>query len=168
MADKLNNDPDLCAKLIPNWELGCRRITPGSGYLESFLRPNVHLIQSSIKEVTEDSVVTEDGQSTKLDVCKYPARREHPLPALDIQHLTPSTQHPAPTVQYPSSSVQHLSPSCYLLSAHTSTTQHPAPSTHPAPTRLLLPVLQANQSQSSNLRHRLRRIPLPTLPRHRP
>ncbi|KIV82362.1 hypothetical protein PV11_04481 [Exophiala sideris] len=68
MADKLGNDPELCEKLIPNWELGCRRITPGSGYLESFLRPNVHLIQSSIKEVTEDSVVTDDGETTQVDV----------------------------------------------------------------------------------------------------
>ncbi|KAK4942614.1 hypothetical protein LTR10_017743 [Elasticomyces elasticus] len=68
MADKLGNDPELCAKLIPSWELGCRRITPGSGYLESFLRSNVHLIQSSIKEITEDSVVTDDGKTTQLDV----------------------------------------------------------------------------------------------------
>jgi len=71
MADKLNNDPVLCEKLIPKWELGCRRVTPGAGYLEAFLRPNVHLTQSLITKVTKDSIVTEDGQEHQVDVSKY-------------------------------------------------------------------------------------------------
>ncbi|RFU26289.1 hypothetical protein B7463_g10049, partial [Scytalidium lignicola] len=68
MAEKLNHDPVLCEKLIPKWELGCRRVTPGSGYLESFLLHNVHLTQSSIKEITENSIKTEDGQEIEVDV----------------------------------------------------------------------------------------------------
>lgn len=68
MAEKLNHDPRLCEMLIPKWSLGCRRITPGEGYLESFLLPNVHLTQSSIKEITERSVKTEDGKEYEVDV----------------------------------------------------------------------------------------------------
>lgn len=68
MADKLNHDPILCEKLIPNWELGCRRITPGAGYLESFLLPNVHLTPSQIAEITTDAVKTEDGQTYPIDL----------------------------------------------------------------------------------------------------
>ncbi|CAG8063401.1 unnamed protein product [Penicillium nalgiovense] len=68
MAEKLQHDPELCAKLIPNWEVGCRRITPGAGYLESFLQPNVQLKQSSIAEITEDSVITTDGVKYPVDV----------------------------------------------------------------------------------------------------
>ncbi|EME89783.1 uncharacterized protein MYCFIDRAFT_78439 [Pseudocercospora fijiensis CIRAD86] len=49
MAEKLNHDPVLCEKLIPKYELGCRRITPGSGYLEAFTQSNVHLTNSEIK-----------------------------------------------------------------------------------------------------------------------
>lgn len=71
MAEKLQHDPELCAKLIPNWEVGCRRITPGAGYLESFLQPNVQLKQSSIAEITEDSVITTDGVKYPVDVGKY-------------------------------------------------------------------------------------------------
>lgn len=71
MADKLNNDAVLCEKLIPKWELGCRRVTPGAGYLEAFLRSNVHLTQSLITKVTRDSIVTEDGQEHQVDVSKY-------------------------------------------------------------------------------------------------
>ena len=54
--------------LIPEWPLGCRRITPGEGYLESFLRDNVHLTQSPIKQITAKSILTEDGIEQEVDV----------------------------------------------------------------------------------------------------
>ena len=63
MAGKLNHDPDLCRMLIPTWEMGCRRITPGPGYLESFLLPNCHLTDSGITRVSETAVHTADGQA---------------------------------------------------------------------------------------------------------
>jgi cation diffusion facilitator CzcD-associated flavoprotein CzcO len=68
MAEKLNHDPVLCEKLIPKWELGCRRITPGPGYLESFLRPNCHLTDSPITHVSENAVHTADGRAYECDV----------------------------------------------------------------------------------------------------
>lgn len=68
MADKLNHDPELCDKLIPKWELGCRRITPGPGYLESFLRPNCHLTNSAITHISEHAVHTADGKAYECDV----------------------------------------------------------------------------------------------------
>jgi cation diffusion facilitator CzcD-associated flavoprotein CzcO len=68
MAEKLNHDLDLCTKLIPTWGLGCRRITPAEGYLESFSKPNVQLVFGSVTQATEDSVMTADGQSFKVDV----------------------------------------------------------------------------------------------------
>ena len=68
MAEKLNHDPDLCAKLIPQWGLGCRRITPGEGYLESFLLPNVHLTLSPITKISENAVHTSDGKIHEVDV----------------------------------------------------------------------------------------------------
>lgn len=68
MSNKLNNVPELCKKLIPNWELGCRRVTPGEGYLESFLRPNVHLTQSPISHITDGAVHTVDGHTVEVDV----------------------------------------------------------------------------------------------------
>jgi len=70
MAEKLKHDPELCEKLIPKWELGCRRITPGEGYLESFLRDNVHLTQSPITQVTERGIHTNDGKFYEFDVGK--------------------------------------------------------------------------------------------------
>lgn len=68
MAAKLNHDPELCEMLIPKWELGCRRVTPGQGYLEAFLRPNVDLTQSSIQKITKNSIITVDGKEQEFDV----------------------------------------------------------------------------------------------------
>lgn len=70
MMSKLQNDPRLCEVLIPKWELGCRRITPGEGYLESFLRDDVELTQSPITRIDADSIVTTDGKTYKVDVGK--------------------------------------------------------------------------------------------------
>ncbi|KAI1623483.1 hypothetical protein EDD37DRAFT_425844 [Exophiala viscosa] len=68
MAEKLNHDPVLCEQLIPKWELGCRRVTPGPGYLESFTQPNCSLTTSPITKVTEKGVLTADGQEFECDV----------------------------------------------------------------------------------------------------
>ena len=68
MAAKLNHDPVLCEKLIPKWEVGCRRVTPGDGYVESFVRPNVHLTNSAITHVSETGIHTDDGTFHELDV----------------------------------------------------------------------------------------------------
>ncbi|GAD93961.1 hypothetical protein AN0025.2 [Paecilomyces variotii No. 5] len=68
MAEKLDHDPELCAKLIPEWNLGCRRITPGEGYLESFKKSNVQVVTSEAARITEDSVISADGREFKVDV----------------------------------------------------------------------------------------------------
>jgi cation diffusion facilitator CzcD-associated flavoprotein CzcO len=67
MREKLNYDPALCDKLIPKWILGCRRLTPGDGYLESFLLPNVSLTNSPITKITPTGLETEE-ESFDLDV----------------------------------------------------------------------------------------------------
>lgn len=71
MAEKLNHDKRLCDMLIPKWELGCRRVTPGPGYLESFLRPNCHLTNSPITKVSETGIHTADGEFFECDVGKW-------------------------------------------------------------------------------------------------
>lgn len=68
MSSKLNHDPWLCERLIPKWELGCRRVTPGDGYLEAFTQDNVHLTNSEITHVSAEGIHTEDGTLHELDV----------------------------------------------------------------------------------------------------
>lgn len=71
MAEKLNHDPVLCEQLIPKWEIGCRRVTPGPGYLESFSKPNCSLTSSPITRITEKGILTADGEEYECDVRKY-------------------------------------------------------------------------------------------------
>jgi cation diffusion facilitator CzcD-associated flavoprotein CzcO len=68
MAEKLSHDPELCEKLIPKWELGCRRVTPGPGYLEAFTKSNCTLTNSPITAVTDTGVKTQDDEHFDCDV----------------------------------------------------------------------------------------------------
>lgn len=70
MAEKLGHDPELCKMLIPDWEVGCRRVTPGPNYLEAFRKPNCHLTNSAITKITENAVHTADGKIHEVDVGK--------------------------------------------------------------------------------------------------
>lgn len=54
--------------IIPKWSPGCRRISPGDGYLEALARENVQPVFSNIQRVTREGIITEDGQLHKLDV----------------------------------------------------------------------------------------------------
>lgn len=68
MAARLGNEPDLTAKLTPTWALGCRRPTPGPGFLESLRQKNVTVLTDSVVRLTEDGVVDASGNEHKVDV----------------------------------------------------------------------------------------------------
>jgi cation diffusion facilitator CzcD-associated flavoprotein CzcO len=59
----------LKAHIIPKWSPGCRRISPGDGYLEALVQPNVECVYGEIERVTPKAVVSkEDVQVHNLDV----------------------------------------------------------------------------------------------------
>lgn len=59
MKERLNHEHELIEKLIPKWEVGCRRLSPGEGYLESFSKPNSTPEFSPIVKITETGIQTE-------------------------------------------------------------------------------------------------------------
>ncbi|KAK4941427.1 hypothetical protein LTR10_018696 [Elasticomyces elasticus] len=67
MKQKLN-DKFLEEKLIPDWSLGCRRLTPGVNYLETLTKPNVSVVYGEIKEITEKGCLCDDGNEYAVDV----------------------------------------------------------------------------------------------------
>lgn len=67
MKDKLQND-ELARDLIPEWAVGCRRLTPGVGYLEALGKDNVEVVYGEIDRVTENGCVCDNGKEYKLDV----------------------------------------------------------------------------------------------------
>ncbi|KAJ3543305.1 hypothetical protein NM208_g3643 [Fusarium decemcellulare] len=60
--------PQLQEKLIPSWELGCRRLTPSLPYLKAVQEPNVDVIRTGIRKITETGIETEDGKLHKADI----------------------------------------------------------------------------------------------------
>ncbi|EXK27312.1 hypothetical protein FOMG_16130 [Fusarium oxysporum f. sp. melonis 26406] len=56
MEDALNHDPDLCARLIPTFQVGCRRLNPGENYLEALQQESVTLQDEPIQEIFEGGI----------------------------------------------------------------------------------------------------------------
>jgi cation diffusion facilitator CzcD-associated flavoprotein CzcO len=67
MSERLNNK-ELEKHLIPNFALGCRRMTPGSRYLECLSEANVQPVHTGVARLTENSVVDENGNEHMVDV----------------------------------------------------------------------------------------------------
>ena len=59
---------ELKRHMIPSWAPGCRRVTPGDGYLEALVQNNVEPVFSGIEKVLPDGIVTADGNVHKLDI----------------------------------------------------------------------------------------------------
>lgn len=67
MNQSLAKRPDLASFLIPNFGVGCRRITPGVGYLEALCESNVEAITKDITNITETGIVAADGTERPVD-----------------------------------------------------------------------------------------------------
>lgn len=61
MGEKLGGNKELLERLIPTFPPLCRRITPGTGYLEALVEPNVQTVFSGVTEVTESGCKCADG-----------------------------------------------------------------------------------------------------------
>jgi cation diffusion facilitator CzcD-associated flavoprotein CzcO len=60
-------DPELQAKVWPDYTFGCKRVLFSSHYLPALARPNVELVTEAITEVTETGLVTADGTQREFD-----------------------------------------------------------------------------------------------------
>lgn len=67
MTALLGGDKELCAKLIPTYPLGCRRITPAPGYLQSLVQPNVSVITEGMKRIVTEGIELDSGEVLKVD-----------------------------------------------------------------------------------------------------
>lgn len=60
-------DPELRAKLIPDYPVGCKRILISDNYLEALGRDNVEVVDDPITAVDTGAVITEDGTRREVD-----------------------------------------------------------------------------------------------------
>ena len=60
-------DPELRAKLTPDYAPGCKRILVSNDYLPSLGRENVEVLTDGIKEIREHSVIDSNGVEREVD-----------------------------------------------------------------------------------------------------
>lgn len=67
MSKRLAAKPELFNTIVPTFSPGCRRLTPGVGFLESLTKDNVEVVNGKIASVTETGVVLASGRHVELD-----------------------------------------------------------------------------------------------------
>lgn len=82
MRERLASKPEIADFLIPSFAVGCRRTTPGPGYLEALIEPNVEFVTDPISEVNSQGVLLDSGRQIALDclVCATGFNASSPPP----------------------------------------------------------------------------------------
>jgi cation diffusion facilitator CzcD-associated flavoprotein CzcO len=61
-------DPDLRARVTPDWRIGCKRILISNDWYPMLAREHVGLVTAPIAEIRENAIVTSDGTVREADV----------------------------------------------------------------------------------------------------
>ena len=69
--EKCIKDDTLRQHMMPDYELGCRRVIPTNAYLPALSRENVDVDISGIECITPRGIKTNDGKEIPLDVIVY-------------------------------------------------------------------------------------------------
>ncbi|XP_065651944.1 baeyer-Villiger monooxygenase isoform X3 [Hydra vulgaris] len=69
IQDQLQNE-SLKKKMVPSYDIGCKRITPSNNFLQTFNKKNVHLVTEPIISLTEDGIKTDENEY-KIDILIY-------------------------------------------------------------------------------------------------
>ena len=65
---RLAKKPELAASFLPDFGIGCRRLTPGPGFLEALVEDNVNFITTGIDSIDEKGLLLVDGSRVDVDV----------------------------------------------------------------------------------------------------
>lgn len=69
MEEKLQNRQDLIDAIIPTtFPVGCRRPTPGTGFLEALVDPKTKLLTGAIASVDKTGINRANGEHIDVDV----------------------------------------------------------------------------------------------------
>ncbi|MFV0245255.1 MAG: flavin-containing monooxygenase [Qingshengfaniella sp.] len=71
MLEDLVPDPELRAKLTPNFKLGCKRSLFSNEWYTCLQAPNAHVVTEAISSIVPEGVQTADGTLHKLDKIVY-------------------------------------------------------------------------------------------------
>lgn len=65
------SDPVLREKLTPHYRMGCKRILMSNTYYPALAQPNVELVTSGVREITERGIVAGDGVERPVDAIVF-------------------------------------------------------------------------------------------------
>lgn len=82
MRERLKKKPEIFDWIKPDFAPGCRRLTPGPGFLEALVEDNVDFIRDRITRIEPKGVVTADGKLHEIDVLVCATGRCANLPDL--------------------------------------------------------------------------------------
>jgi len=61
------SDPELRAKLTPDFEVGCKRVLVSNDWYRALAQPNVDVVSAGVREVRGNVVVGSDGSECEVD-----------------------------------------------------------------------------------------------------
>jgi cation diffusion facilitator CzcD-associated flavoprotein CzcO len=64
---KAIKDPELQARVTPNWQIGCKRILISNDWYPMLAREHVELVTDGIAEIRPNGIVTQDGTFREVD-----------------------------------------------------------------------------------------------------
>jgi cation diffusion facilitator CzcD-associated flavoprotein CzcO len=64
-------DPELRARCVPDYVLGCKRVAFSNDWYPALARPDTELVTEPIERIVPDGVVTADGTTRAADVIIY-------------------------------------------------------------------------------------------------
>ncbi len=65
------SDPELLAKVEPDYTIGCKRILPSNRWYKALGESNVELLTGGVREFREHSLVTGDGEEREVDAIVF-------------------------------------------------------------------------------------------------
>ncbi|KAJ7063538.1 FAD/NAD-P-binding domain-containing protein [Mycena amicta] len=69
MRQRLQGNERLINAIVPtDFAVGCRRPTPGNGYLEALLAPNVQVYTDMFRRITEKGFIDAEGNEVEVDI----------------------------------------------------------------------------------------------------
>lgn len=112
MKQRLATAPHILDALLPSFSPGCRRLTPGPGYLEALTQPNVAFLTSPITKISRTAVHTADGATHEIDalVCAtgFQTNTSPPFPVIGSNGVTLAQKWASRPTNYFSHSISSL------------------------------------------------------------
>ena len=80
--EKSVGDPELRAKLTPDYEIGCKRVLITNDFYPALDKPNAELVASGLREIREDSIIADDGTEREVDTIVFATGYETTEPTI--------------------------------------------------------------------------------------